>query len=118
MVIFVAAVIGFLLSLYGLKATYTEKPWCDLSPLISCTKAFRHKKGRHFGIPNTVWGMVYYLLIVVAVLFMPTLVFPLAVAGIIASIYLAYELYAFVRSLCLVCTSTYIINIIIFLAAL
>ena len=49
---------------------------------------------------------------------MPPLVFPLAVAGIIASIYLAYELYAFVRSLCLVCTSTYIINIIIFLAAL
>ncbi|MBI1969927.1 hypothetical protein HYS48_04500 [Candidatus Woesearchaeota archaeon] len=113
MIIQLLSIAGFFVSLYGLKATYTEKPWCDISPNISCTKAFRHEKGKHFGVPNTVWGMIFYAVLFAFSFYSMKIVFWMALFSVLGSIYLAYELYFKVKSFCVVCTTIYLINVLL-----
>ncbi len=120
MIIKLLAIIGFWLSFY---AYYVEKkagkksakenyrPVCDISPKISCTKAFSSKYGRLLGMSNSLFGMFFYL--VIYILFSLNLfnyVFFLSVLSVPGSIYLAYISYIKLKTFCLVCTSIYLIN--------
>src|SRR3989344_8278175 len=58
----ILAVIGFLVSLYLYYAkTYNKKMYC-LSK-HDCDAVVKSKYGRTFGIENTLFGMLYYLMI-------------------------------------------------------
>lgn len=116
--ILLLALVGFAVSFYGLmverklKKDPTYKPACDLSDRASCSKPMLSKYSHLFGVTNTVLGMAYYgILFAAAMLGLAKLVLLLAVAGCIASFGFAYILYFKIKSFCLICTTTYVINI-------
>lgn len=122
--IIILAAAGFVVSLYALYieraagADATYKPACDISNRISCSKAFLSPYSRLLGVSNALWGLLFYTVIGgAALLNMHTVVFWLSLAGLCASGMFAYFLYFKVRVFCLVCTTTYLINIGLFFAS-
>ncbi len=125
MFIQVLASIGFALSFYGyyveqqVEKNPSYKAACDISDQVSCTKAFKSPYGKLFGISNTLVGMVFYALIfVLAMLGFQQLVKYLAMAGAAAAVLFAYLLYVKVKSYCLVCTLTYVVNLLLLITTL
>jgi len=133
--------VGICLSAYALVIEFqTEsdpnyKPMCDFSDSVSCSKALLSKWGKGFGIVgpllghehilnqrNPVLGIIFYTLLVILgsinYIIVATLVIWLAVLSNLASIYLAVVLYFDVKSLCLVCVSSYIVNFILLIMAI
>ena len=116
--ILVLGVIGFLLSWYSY---YAEKKFCrtrrkmicDINDKISCTKAFTSVYGKTFGISNSIYGMVFYLVVLISSFYDIRYVFYLSILSVLGSIYLAYILYFKVKSFCLVCSSIYLVNILL-----
>lgn len=119
--IYILSALGMLISLYGVYFTNQKKskdfkPFCDISDKVSCSKAFESDEGSLFGIKNYVLGIIFYLLVAVLVYFnFITFAIVLSIISVIVSIYLAYILLTKVKSLCVICISTYIINIAILL---
>ncbi|MBI2774880.1 hypothetical protein HYX58_02650 [Candidatus Dependentiae bacterium] len=124
MLFLLIAAIGFFISLY---AALTErkvnedpnyKAACDLTDTISCTKPMKSEYSNLFFISNSFAGMIYYAIIaVLAYLQMPLLIFIITAGGALFSCFLAYLLYFKIKALCLVCTSLYIINALLFIIA-
>lgn len=117
MLIEIIAIIGILVSIYGLyiekrkNRDRSYKPICDISRSVNCTRALTSSFGKHFGIPNTVFGIFFYLLIIILNLYnFKFIVFLLGILGAAFSVYLACILYFKIKDLCLVCTSAYAIN--------
>lgn len=109
--------IGFIISLYlylleqKVKRDPRYKPFCDISDRISCTKPMQSAYTSLFYLPNSVVAMLFYILIEVLAVFGPQIVLILAaLIGCIGSCILGYVLYFKIKSLCLLCTSLYIIN--------
>ena len=119
MLIAILAIIGFLASFYayyvGKKlADKNYKPACDISKKISCTKAFTSKYGRLFGVSNSIFGIVFYSIIYVLFsLGLFNYVFFLSMLSVLATVYLAYLSYIKLKTFCLVCTVTYLVNILL-----
>lgn len=120
--IIILAVIGIALSLYAyyldyktqLNPTYTAA--CDINDKMSCTKVIRSPYSRTFGIPNSILGLGYYAAVIGLVLTnQPQLLGYLVVGGLLATAYFAYLLYVKIKTICLVCTGTYMVNILLFL---
>ena len=114
------ALICFLLSMYlfmvekKVKQNSTYKSFCDISDKISCTKVAKSSYSTFFLMPNSLWGMLFYTMLFFASISSSKLyIFALSIAGAIASIILAFILYGIIKTVCLVCTSTYIINILL-----
>jgi len=123
MIILYLAVIGILLSLYALyveqkvRKNIHYKAFCDISDHISCTKAVGSRYGKLLYLPNAFFGVLFYILII---LFwsLPELQFILALVGLIISIVLAYISYILQKNFCLVCSTIYLVNILIFILTL
>jgi len=119
-VLYLLAVIGFLLSGYAfyidrkLKKNSSYKAVCDINDKMSCTKAFSSKHGKTFGVSNGIWGMLFYAVVFVLLLIrMSEFVFYLSILAVLGSVYLAFVLYTKVKDFCLVCNSIYLINILL-----
>ncbi len=116
--IIVLSVIGFLLSLYSY---YVERQFCktkkkaicDINDKISCTKAFTSIYGKTFGISNSIYGMVFYLVILILSFYNLKYVFYLSILAVLSSVYLAYTLYFKVKSFCVICNTIYLVNILL-----
>ncbi|XP_072889513.1 vitamin K epoxide reductase complex subunit 1-like protein 1 isoform X1 [Hemitrygon akajei] len=129
--------LGLVLSVYAYHVETSKerdaayRAMCDLSESISCSKVFTSRWGRGFGLlgtflgqdsilnqPNSVYGLLFYLLqlllsltgsaVAAVVLLLTSLV---SLAG---SLYLAYILVFVLRDLCLVCVTTYVLNLLLF----
>jgi vitamin-K-epoxide reductase (warfarin-sensitive) len=116
------SVVGFLICLYGffierkVKADQKYKAICDLSDHVSCTKTFLSPWGSLFGISNIQLGLVaYFVMFLVALIGKTCLAFLLATGFMIATIFFAYILFTKVKTFCLICVSTYIVNLILFI---
>jgi vitamin-K-epoxide reductase (warfarin-sensitive) len=95
------------------------RPACDLSDRVSCTKPMKSQYGALFYVSNAIVGVAYYLMIIVLALLQNHSLLLFATAtGVIVSAFLAYLLYFKIKSLCLLCTSLYIINILLLLLAI
>jgi vitamin-K-epoxide reductase (warfarin-sensitive) len=123
--ILVLAAVGFCISLYTyllekkIKKQPNYKSVCDISDRVSCTKPMKSPYASIFYFSNAIVGVAYYLMIIVlALLQMHSLLLFATVIGCIASAFLAYLLYFKIKSLCLLCTSLYIINILLLLLAI
>lgn len=119
-VIVLLALIGFCVSVYTyrLEATIkkqpTYRPVCDISDHISCTKPMLSPYANIFYFSNALVSTTYYVLVaVLAMLGEYKLLFVAALIACIISAYLAYLLYFKIKSLCLLCTTLYIVNILI-----
>ncbi|XP_072127560.1 vitamin K epoxide reductase complex subunit 1-like protein 1 [Mobula birostris] len=129
--------LGLVLSLYAYHVETSKerdaayRAMCDISDSISCSKVFTSRWGRGFGLlgtflgqdsilnqPNSVYGLLFYLLqvllsltgsaVAAVVLLLTSL---LSLAG---SLYLAYILVFVLRDFCLVCVTTYVLNLLLF----
>ena len=112
--------IGFLLSLYAVRVEQRlrEKNFtalCDINEQISCSKAFSSSYGHLlFGISNSILGSFFYAGMYALLLLQQHLLFFLgAVFSVIGSVYLAYRSYITLKTYCLVCTSIYLVNILL-----
>ena len=113
----ILALAGFCIALYTYATEIrvsqdpTFKPMCDISDRISCTKPMQSPYANIFFFSNAIVAILFYALVfAMAVLGSNKLVFIAALTGSIVSCYLAYLLYFKVKSLCILCTSLYIIN--------
>jgi Predicted membrane protein len=129
--------LGLFLSIYSIHvevsahADKSYKAMCDISKTVSCTKVFLSKHGKGFGLvapvlgeesilnlPNPVFGVVFYSLVIVISLFgngkrglqILTL---LSALSCLMSMYLASILYQ-MKDICVVCFSTYLVNCVLF----
>lgn len=116
--VIILALIGLAISAYGitierkLQQDTQYKAACDISDKISCTRPFLSPYGKMFGISNIWVSALYYCtIIILALMHQATLTLILSCAGVAVTIVFAYILYFKVQSLCLICTSLYVINI-------
>jgi len=114
------AVAGLILSIYSLyveKKLETQKsysPVCDISKNISCSVAFESKYSKTFGVKNSILGSGFYaLVLLLSVTSFAPLILYLAAFGMLTTIYLAYISYFKLKNFCLVCTSIYIISLLL-----
>lgn len=121
-IIFGVALVGFLVSLYGysverrLKRDANFKPACDISDSVSCSRAFSSKYSKLFGISNTLAGLAFYALIMVLAWFeMDLLILLASIASGLMSLVFAYLLYFKVKSVCVICSVVYILNVLLLL---
>ncbi len=119
-VLLLLAILGFALSVYAyfveinVARDEAYKPICDISDRMSCTKLFASQYAKLVGIPNTMIGMLFYILIFVLACFSAaSLIFYISIAACIVTVGLAYISHVMVRSFCLLCTSIYIVNILL-----
>ena len=123
-VFIVLATLGFGVLLYAywvelkIKSTPHFKPFCDINDKVSCTQVIKSDYSNMFFLPNAVWGMLFYAAVgLIAFFEMYTLLFLASIAGLIVTIFYAYLLFFKIKSACIVCITTYIINICFFVAA-
>ncbi|XP_061162462.1 vitamin K epoxide reductase complex subunit 1-like protein 1 [Saccostrea echinata] len=138
-VILLCCAVGTLLSVYALYVEINAehdknyRASCDISPSVSCSKVFKSRWGKGFGLiglligddhplnlPNSVFGIVFYTL-QIALTFssspvLASLQFYMSALSNVASVYLGYILYFILKDLCVVCMSTYITNAVILVA--
>ena len=120
--VLILSVIGFAISCYAffveqkIKQQPGYKPACDISDAVSCSKPILSEYGNLFFISNSIVGMILYALIFVLAWFgFTTQLFYVSLAAVIASAGLAYILYTKIKSFCLICSSIYVVNILLFI---
>jgi uncharacterized membrane protein len=113
-------VLGLLLSLYSFyverKITKNKKysPVCDISSNVSCTKAFTSKYGHVFVVSNSLLGMGFYLVaLLLAFSSLSSFIFYMALPSMLMTLYLAYVSFFVQKNFCLVCSTIYLVNLII-----
>jgi vitamin-K-epoxide reductase (warfarin-sensitive) len=126
-------ILGLIVTTYAIYIEKQEKKMkssmCDINDKMSCTsvlsspyakmmgKIFKLKYSHPLNLPNTYYGMIFYLAITLYSYF-PFILIPyrekilliVSILSIISSCVLAYILYAKLRTVCIICISTYIIN--------
>jgi vitamin-K-epoxide reductase (warfarin-sensitive) len=117
----ILAILGFCISLYSyivdrkIKATPDYKPACDISDRISCSKPLQSPYAHIFFFSNSLVSMVFYVIVgLLAALSALKLLFIISLISCMISCILAYILYVKIKALCLICTSLYGINALIF----
>jgi vitamin-K-epoxide reductase (warfarin-sensitive) len=120
----VLAVCGGALSLYmfmverAFEKNAGYKAVCDISDKISCTAALKSRYGKPFGISNALLGVLFYpTLLLLQFYGFTTLIFYASLAAVLASCGLAFVLYFKIKVICLVCTSIYLINILLLVSS-
>uniref|UniRef100_UPI00398E8B49 vitamin K epoxide reductase complex subunit 1-like protein 1 n=1 Tax=Pristiophorus japonicus TaxID=55135 RepID=UPI00398E8B49 len=129
--------LGLALSLYAYHVETSRerdaayRAMCDISDSISCSKVFTSRWGRGFGLlggvlghdsilnqPNSVYGLLFYLLqLMLSLTGSAMAAIVLAASSVVSlagSLYLAYVLIFVLHDFCLVCVTTYGINLLLF----
>ncbi len=116
----ILSILGFILSCYAFYVewkTHTTKKYravCDINDHMSCSAAFTSSYGKLLGIPNSILGILCYItLVLLLFLNLTTLFFYVTLLSCIASAGLAYILYFKMKNFCIVCSSIYLVNILL-----
>ncbi|XP_077290241.1 vitamin-K epoxide reductase [Arctopsyche grandis] len=128
--IIVTCAVGVILSAYAYyvevlaEGNYDYSALCDISEHISCTKVFSSEYGKGFGfvsensplnLPNGLMGMAFYGIIALFSLSndlrLSKVQMGFSFVSVLLSIRLAYILYFILYDFCVVCVSTYVVNI-------
>ena len=97
-----------------LKKNKNYKAACDLSDTISCTKPMLSQYTKLLGISNSIAAASYYLLLIILTIFgQQQLLMIVASAGLAVTFVFAYILYFKIKSICLICSLLYTLNILI-----
>ena len=129
LLLFLLSVLGFFISFYFTAVAYRwirpDVPWiptfCQLGEKTCATIVFT-PRARVFGMPNSVLGQVFYVLLLAGVaggfLYSPPAYYAYLMASLVTvglGIFLTYSLLFVTRVLCILCFTTHGINFIIFL---
>lgn len=116
----ILASVGLAISVYGitverkLQENAQFKAACDINDQISCSRPMLSSYNKLLGISNIWASALYYVaIIILTVLNLDKFVLIIACAGVAVSVVFAYILYFKIRSLCLICTSLYVVNVLI-----
>jgi|SRR5579859_2381762 len=102
-----------------LKMSPNYQAACDLSDRVSCTRVIKSEYSHLLYISNNIVGIIFYSIVaILGILDAQGLVFIAALGACISSVYLAYLIYIKIKSYCVMCTSLYVINILLLLASL
>lgn len=127
------AMIGLVISIYAIYveemkfADPTYEAMCDLASYVSCSKVLTSTYGHilsHWGLvpkdsvldcSNALLGSIFYCILIFMSPYLPVgLVLFLSAFSVCFSVYLAYVLKFILEDICLVCVSSYIMNLLIF----
>ncbi|KAK4289792.1 hypothetical protein Pmani_037263 [Petrolisthes manimaculis] len=132
----IVSTVGIVLAVYALYVETAKehdgnyKAMCDISSSVSCSKVFTSKYGRGFGlvgsilgedhflnVPNSIPGIIFYILNIImgevksiGVARAQRVILSLSN---LMSLYLGYLLYFVLHDFCVVCVSTYMVNLIL-----
>jgi vitamin-K-epoxide reductase (warfarin-sensitive) len=120
----IIGVVGLCISVYGIIVERNilqneqYKAACDISDKVSCTKTFVSPYNKLLGISN-IWASLFYYcaILFLAGMGLTSVLLMFSFIGLVISAVFAYILYFKIRTLCLICTSLYIINIALVFAA-
>ena len=132
--ILVLATLGFIISLLLAKVGINVvndpqfKSFCNFNTAFDCDAVALSSYASHFGIPNFLYGIGYYLVIIIFssyILyrnenFLPNMlvyVFWLSLLSLIFSFYLFMVSHLLIKSFCLLCMLIYLVNVIMFVVA-
>ena len=141
--LFTLGVIGALCTLY---AIYVEKrhednanynAYCDINNRVSCTavlkspyarmvkKTFNLSDNSVFNVPNTYYGMLFYIAVILynvypftLIPFREVLLLGASFCSLLVCVMLGYIMHYKLHNYCLVCIATYIVNAFVFVGAL
>lgn len=109
-----------------LKTGFETKSFCNISEFINCDAAYASSEAKFAGIPVAGLGFLFYLwsgLLALWILVKKTneqaiasFGWLIALAGLVISIYKAYVSIYVLNVLCLICTSMYLVNLVMFVA--
>ncbi len=118
--LFILAVAGIVLSFYALHVEQyagRKKGYqavCDINEELSCTRAFTSDYGQTWGVSNAVYGIFFYLIVLMLSIANESgYILVLSLLAVVGSIYLAYVQYGKLKTLCVVCTAIYLVNILL-----
>lgn len=97
--------------------TYTS--FCDVNATVSCAEAYTSVYGSFLGTPVAVFGVLWFLGVAVLLLAgrpgngrlsenVPGYVFALSTVGLAAILYLGYSSFFILKAVCLLCVTTYV----------
>ncbi len=116
-IILMLAAIGVAISIYGyiteqiVKQDASFKAACDISDRVSCTKVMLSPYANMFFFSTFGIALTYYALIGVLAYFdLVNVIFIASIGSCLLSCFLAYLLIFKIKSLCVLCTSLYVIN--------
>jgi vitamin-K-epoxide reductase (warfarin-sensitive) len=122
--ILLLAVLGTKLSAYSLyverRLRYEKEyvPLCDIRDNISCTKAFTSKAGHLAILPNSLYGIFFYGVVLLLTLGgYSGIIFLLSSVVFVFSLYLAYVSFVKMKNYCLVCCGVYLVNVLLLLCS-
>ncbi len=119
------AVVGLLIALYFVLVYYgLLRPDTRLVPAVcrmsddSCQLVIRHPDAHIFSLPNAVYGVGFYLLLIVSILFpdtsfLHTAVLVVSWISVAVGIYLIYSLFFKIKIPCPLCLTAHGINIVL-----
>lgn len=135
-------IVGICACLYAIyverntKRNKTYTAFCDINDYMSCSMVLKSPYSRltkmafglsdnsMFNVPNTYYGVLFYIAITIypiypftLIPFRETLLFMASIASLLLCCILAYILYFKLNNFCAICVATYFINIAIFLLA-
>lgn len=123
-VLLILAAIGFSISAYGymteqkVKKDASFKAACDISDKVSCTKVMLSPYADMFFFSTFGIALVYYALIGALAYFnLANIIFIASLGSCLLSCFLAYLLIFKIKSLCILCTSLYVVNFLMLLIA-
>ncbi len=125
--LFGLGLLGLALTCYAIQVESKAEAnaWCDISDRMSCSRVLKSEYAKMVGmmlklspsnplnVPNTYYGVGYYLLVVLWAAFEPfpqQLMLAASFMSILASLGLAYILYFKLNDFCVVCAATYVVN--------
>ncbi|MFT4303955.1 MAG: vitamin K epoxide reductase family protein [Candidatus Woesearchaeota archaeon] len=123
--VWIYAVIGIIVSIYvmyvekKLKHNAKYKAICDINSKIFCTKVILDRSAYLvFGLHNSIIGILYYITVIIASFYANfILIVVISIPAIMMTIYLMIVTLIRIRKICIMCSITHILNIIIFIIA-
>ncbi len=112
---------------HQLLTTPSFTSFCDVSETVNCANAYLSSYGSLWGVSVAVWGLIWFASIAVLLLSarrgsalevsVPGYVLALSVVGLGVIVYLAYAAFFVLKTVCILCLTTYVAVIGLFLVA-
>ena len=110
---------------YALLTRPGYTSFCDVNATVSCTQAYLSPYGSLFGVPVALFGVFFFAVVLLLVGLggrrpqgrenIPAYVFALSTVGLAFVLYLAWASFFRLHAVCLLCTTTYVAVIALFI---
>jgi uncharacterized membrane protein/protein-disulfide isomerase len=111
---------------YKLLTEQNYSSFCDVNAAVNCTQAYLSPYGSFLGVPVALFGVLFFALVLLLVAIagrdtaaardaVPAYVFALSTAGLAFVLYLAWASFTQLHTVCVLCATTYVSVIAIFI---